>query len=273
MYLRVRPRPPLDQFVECLWRIDSEPSPHARERALPTGTVELVFNFEDTRMRIFASDSDREGQHFDGAVICGAQSSYFVLDSASPTSVMGVHFKPAGAAAFLGAPAGEFADRHVSLADVWGSRARELRDRLVEAKSEDARFAILEEALLTRIRRPLLPNPAVMHAVLRLIAEPTMLRVDALREDAGYSPKRFIGLFRDSVGLSPKLFSRIQRFQAAIAQLSGAQRVEWAQVAADGGFYDQSHLNREFRAFAGVTPGEYRPLSPDRASHTAVDDK
>ena len=77
-------------------------------------------------------------------------------------------------------------------------------------------------------------------------------------------------MFRDSVGLTPKLFSRIQRFQAVIGQLARGQRVEWAGVAADGGFYDQSHLNREFRAFAGVTPGEYRPVAPDRPSHVAV---
>lgn len=253
MLVRMRPRPPLDQFVECLWRMDAGASPHAQERALPTGTVELVFDL-------------RAGE----PIICGPHSSYFLLDTSVAISVMGVHFKPGGAAAFLGAPAGEFADRHVNLEDVWGSRANSLRDRLVDAPSESARFAMLEEALLARIRRPLLPHPAVAHAVLQLTKEPSLTRIADLRTDAGYSPKRFIELFRDSVGLTPKLFSRIQRFQAVIGQLAGGQRVEWAWVAADGGFFDQSHLNREFRAFAGVTPGEYRPVAPDRPSHVAV---
>ena len=116
MLVRMRPRPPLDQFVECLWRMDAGPSPHARERALPTGTVELVFDL-------------RAGE----PVICGPHSSYFELDTSVAISVIGVHFKPGGAAAFLGTPAGEFADRLVSLADVWGSRANGLRDRLVDA--------------------------------------------------------------------------------------------------------------------------------------------
>ena len=233
--------------------MDAGPSPHARERALPTGTVELVFDF-------------RAGE----PVICGPHSSYFELDTSVAVSVMGVHFRPGGAAAFLGAPAGEFANRHLSLGDVWGSRSNGLRDRLVDASSESARFAMLEEALLSRIRRPLLPHPVVAHAVMQLTSEPSIIRIANLRADAGYSPKRFIDLFRDSVGLTPKLFSRILRFQAVLGQLSSGQRVEWAAVAADGGFYDQSHLNREFQAFAGVTPGEYRPVAPDRPSHVAV---
>jgi AraC-like DNA-binding protein len=253
MLVRMRPRPPLDQFVECLWRMDAGPSPHARERALPTGTVELVFDL-------------RAGE----PVICGPQSSYFELDTSAAVSVLGVHFKAGGAAAFLGAPAGEFADRQMSLRDVWGSRANGLRDRLVDSSSESARFAMVEEALLSRMRRPLLPHPAVAYAVLQLTSEPSLARIGDLRADAGYSPKRFIELFRDSVGLTPKLFSRIRRFQAVLGQLTRGQQVEWAGVAADGGFYDQSHLNREFRAFAGVTPGEYQPVAPDRPSHVAV---
>ncbi len=238
--------------------MDAAASTHAHERALPTGTVELVFNLH-------------ANQQFGEAVICGPHASYFVLDTSVPSSVIGVHFKPGGAAAFLGAPAGEFADRHVDLSDVWGARARELRERLVEAGSEGPRFAMLEEALLARIRRPLLPHPAVAHAVLQLMTEPTLMKIEELRKDAGYSPKHFIELFRDSVGLAPKLFSRIRRFQGVLERLAGGERVEWAGVAADGGFYDQSHLNREFRAFAGTTPGEYRPLA-DRPNHVPVDE-
>jgi AraC-like DNA-binding protein len=250
--------------------MDSAASPHARERALPTGTVELVFNLGDGRMRIFADDSDAAGQTFDAAVICGPQSRYFVLDTSKPASVIGVHFKPGGAAAFLGAPAGEFADRHLGLDDAWGSRAADLRDRLLAADSDAASFAVLEQGLLARMRRPLLPHPAVVHALAQLAAEPTLSRIATLREEAGYSHKRFIELFRDSVGLTPKLFGRIQRFQSVLGLLTRGERVEWAGVAADGGFYDQSHLNREFRAFSGTTPGDYQPLGPDRPSHVAV---
>jgi AraC-like DNA-binding protein len=268
---RYKPMAPLDQFVDCLWYVHGFQSSHSRERALPTGTVELVFNLAEDQIKVCGDENDFEGQQFKGAVICGAQSSYFVLDPRQQNSVVGIHFRPGGAPAFLGAPGGEFSDRHVGLEDVWGpSRARELRARLIEATSPEAMFSLLEAALLARLRRPLLMNPAIAHALGQITAQPALSRIGQISDEAGYSAKRFIALFRDSVGLTPKVFCRIRRFQTVIHQINAGDRVDWAGVALDSGFYDQSHLNREFRAFTGLTPSEYRPLA-DRPNHVAIE--
>jgi AraC-like DNA-binding protein len=265
------PRPPLDGFVECLWEFDAHAVPHQRERALPTGTVELVISLGDDRMRLFRDDADQAGVQVRGSVICGAHSGYFVLDTSNPQPVIGVHFRPGGAAALFGGATQELTDRHTGLEDIWGAAAGQLRERLLEAATPAARFAILEGALLSRLRYPFL-HPAVAHGLRQLSAMPALARIRDLESETGYAPKRFIELFRNSVGLTPKVYSRIQRFQSVIGRLTRGQRVDWAAVAIDGGYCDQSHLNREFRAFSGLTPAEYLPVSTGRPSHVAVVD-
>ncbi len=267
-----RPGFPLGGFVDCFWHFDGYTASHKRERALPTGTVELVVNLDEDRIRVFRADDDFEGQRFHGSVVCGAQSGYFVLEPSHQMSVVGIHFRPGGAAAFLGAPAGEFTDRHLGLDDVWGAtQARALRERLLDAGSSGAMFTVLEQALLNRLRRPLLAHPAVAYALGPLTARPAVARIGEVQDKTGYGAKRFIELFRNSVGLTPKVYCRIMRFQAVIERLARGRRVEWATVALDGGYCDQSHLNREFRMLSGLTPSEYRPGDDDRPNHVPID--
>jgi AraC-like DNA-binding protein len=257
-----RPGPPLGAFVECLWYYDGSGRRHARERALPTGTIDLIFNLREDRIRSLP-----------GSVVAGAYAEYFTIDTSRPSEVIGVHFRPGGAAPFLGMPATELRDRHVALEDVWGPGARSLRERLLEAGSPEAMFVLLEVALLARVRsRPLLLHPAVAHALARLDAAPTLARVERVREETGYGAKRFIELFRDAVGLTPKVYSRVARFGRVVERLARGDRVEWADVAVASGYYDQPHLNREFRRFAGVTPTAYRPAPGGRVFHVVADD-
>ncbi len=267
-----RPGPPLGGFVDCFWYFDGYSPLYKRERALPTGTMELVVNLRDDQMRIFGNDADEHGQAFQGSVVCGIQSGYFVLDTAQETSVIGIHFRPGGAAPFLGVPADETADRHIGLEDIWGRRACLLRERLLESRSPESMFALLEQELLQCLARPLLPHPAVTHALRQLTAMPALARIGEVQRETGYGAKRFIELFRGAVGLTPKVYCRIQRFQAVIQLLVRGARVEWAGVALDGGYCDQSHLNREFRAFSGLTPTAYHPTADDRPNHVGIDE-
>lgn len=266
------PRAPLGGFVDRMWYYEDRAWPHRRELALPTGTISLIFNLSEDRVRNFASASDLEGRRFPGAIVSGAYSRHFVRDTSTPRTTVGVHFKPGGAAPVLGVPASEVADRHVALEDVWGARARALREGLLDAGSPDEVFAVLERALVARLHGPRLVHPAIAHALGRLDASPMLSRVDRVREETGYGAKRFIELFRDAVGLPPKVYSRVRRFGAVIDRLSRGARVEWAAVAAESGYCDQSHLNREFRRFAGITPTGYRPVDGTRAFHVALDD-
>ena len=266
-----RPGPPLDAYVECFWYFPSYSVEHDRERALPTGTTEIVLNLGQLPMRIFRDEHDRVGEHFDRSVICGPHSRYFVLDTANSGPVVGIHFRPGRATPFLGCAASELFNRNIALEDLWGSGTHEMHEQLfTSSRNLNQMFRSLEDTLLARLPEKHLVHPAVTYAVEKLVASSDLHSIRNVQDETGYSPKRFIELFNYSVGLTPKVFSRIQRFQAVIAQIAQGQRVEWAGVAVDSGYYDQSHLNREFRAFSGVTPAQYHPVSSQRPSHVSA---
>src|SRR5262245_20607203 len=152
MHYYVRePNPPLRGVVDHLWHLCDVPG-HARERVVPTGTLELVINLAEDEFRIYdAAGSGERCRRLRGAIVSGCYSTPFGIDTREHASVIGVHFRPGGAAGLLGAPPGELADVHLGLEDLWGRHATELRERLCEAPDLGLRFRILEEALLARL--------------------------------------------------------------------------------------------------------------------------
>jgi AraC-like DNA-binding protein len=261
-----RPGPPLDSLVDCFWLCERYVAPSAQERVLPSGTLDLVVNLEADRLRIHAAgDEDGPALALPGAALCGAHAAPFVIAASPTTSTLGVHFKPGGAFPFLDVPAGDLESRHVPLETLWGAGARALRDRLLEVTEPATRFKLLEQFLLGRARRPL-HRGLLLTTALDALEGPARLSVSEVNRRTGMSPKRLIALFRDQVGLTPKAFARVRRFQGALRGLARAD-TRGAALAAHLGYFDQAHLDREFRALAGVSPREWRAARSERPNH------
>lgn len=267
-----RPPAPLSAYVDLIWYYTGFSRGHAKERLLPTGTTELVINLHEDEVRTYDPDNlDRCIRH-PGSVVVGVHTRYFVLDTEEQTNVIGVHFKPGGAFPFLPPPAHELRDEHVDLEAIWGLEARFLRERLLAAATPEGKFAVLEQALLARLGRIPEPHGAVLHALRCIDGAPHLQTIAGLTERLGLRPKRFIQLFTEQVGLTPKVYCRIQRFQRVIAQVGQQRRVDWADVAAGCGYYDQAHFIRDFRAFSGLNPGTYLGLRGDYQNHVPIPD-
>jgi AraC-like DNA-binding protein len=230
-----------------------------KERILPSGTIELVINLRENEFRIYDPACPERYGRFPGAMVSGAYSSIFVIDTLEHASVIGAHFKPGGAFPFLDMPAGELADLHVDLETLWGRGiAIALRERLCAAPTPEQRFSILERALLSHLFRPLQHHHAVSTALHAFISSNDgNWMLGPLARRIGISQRRFIQVFSDEVGITPKLFCRIQRFHLALSALQGSGSVNWARIAAESGYFDQSHLIKDFVAFSGLTPADY----------------
>jgi AraC-like DNA-binding protein len=256
LYRSHTPAPPLSDFIDRFWLCSDAP-PHDRERILPSGTIELVVNLGEDEIRIYDPSHPDRSRRFSGAVVSGAYSEFFVINPLQHASILGVHFKPGGAFPFLGAPPGELADAHVDLETLWGPVARELRERLCSAATPTERFFLLEEALLSRLRRPPEHHGAVPVALDAFEPRGAVVRVRDVARCAGLSQRRFIQVFVAEVGMTPKLYCRVRRFQQARALVRKAAAPDWARVAVDCGYFDQSHLIRDFLAFSGLSPVDY----------------
>ncbi len=133
-YLTHKPAAPLSRFVDYLWSLSDAPR-HAQERIVATGTQELVINLQENAFDIRRAGEEAHAQRLSGAMVSGAYSRYFVIDTRAHASLLGVHFRAGGAGPVLGVPPGELADRHADLEVLWGGAARELRDQLGEASN------------------------------------------------------------------------------------------------------------------------------------------
>jgi AraC-like DNA-binding protein len=179
-------------------------------------------------------------------------------DAPDEQAILGVHFKPGGAPPLIGLPAGAFTDQHVPLRDIWGRSARTLHEQLAALHDPSERFTLLEHTLLRRLNTRLNEHSAVRVALDILTRTQGQAKTRDIANTVGLSQRRLIEVFDSRVGLTPKMFGRIRRFQNAVQQSQNGSGTDWAQLAHECGYFDQSHLIRDFSAFAGVSPAEFR---------------
>lgn len=234
------PAPPLSAFVSVLWHASDWNPPHSRERHMPDGSAGLIIPLR----------SDRRGR-LPPAIISGPRSESFVMTTAgTPRTMIGAQFTHGGAAAFFDVPIVHLLNTHAALDDVADS-AR-LQERLMELSTPEARLEGLAAWLCDRMLRQPAPEDAIVWAV-RQLGQPQK-RVAAVSGEIGRSSRWFIGRFASVVGLTPKVFSRVQRFQSALRQLHGRVPLRLADVAVSSGYYDQAHLIHDFQRLAGMSP-------------------
>lgn len=252
------PAAPLNDFVDYFWLVEKGSAPR-KELILPSGTVELVVNLREDQIRIHDPARLEEYERFSGALISGTYSAPFACDGAQHEAMFGVHFKPGGAFPFLGASACALANAHADLADLWGRQAAELRERLCRAATPRERFRTAEAHLTARLRLGVARHSAVTAALGLFGEEGGALSVRDAAARVGFSQRHFIELFTAQVGLSPKLFCRLQRFQRALTLARRTvHETTWADVAAECGYFDQSHLIRDFQDFSRMAPTLFR---------------
>jgi AraC-like DNA-binding protein len=247
------PHPILRPFVEVLWASTPEGPITARERMLPAVSAHLVIRLGGKPLRLFAEDADAVGTTISHSIVGGVRDAAYLKDSSDPAPAVGVVFRPGATGAFLGAPTDSFAGAHTPLDAFWGNAVESLRDELNETTDLEQRLVILEHALLRRLPRIRGVDPAIVQAALLLERRPVGKVAAAL----DWSHRHFIARFSDAVGLSPKRYARLLRFGRVLLRLE-QKETGLAEIAQDAGYADQAHFNRDFRDFAGISPGEYR---------------
>lgn len=246
------PGQPLSNHVALLWACAAYGG--TRERVLPSGTCELVITL----------DGDRSP-----GIVCGAHSEPFVIDAGARPMLIGVHFRPGGAGPFLGVPASEVSNARISLDTLWNS-AFDLKEQLLQARTWAARFRILERILQARLRDPPRRHAAVAFALQSIDAAPCMRTIGWLTDRIGLSRRRLIELFSAEVGLTPKLYSRVRRFQRVLSEVEHGEAIDWPDIAQACGYYDQAHFISDFGAFSGLSPTAYVRLRGPQRNHVPL---
>lgn len=272
MFVEHHPAGPLGLHIESIWFAAREALPHRRERALPTGRVDIVIPLQQDGVLRYDSLDAAQPRLLRGGVVVGVHDRFFVRGTGGASTVIGVHFRPGGAAAFFGGALPDLRNRTAPLEAVWGRAASDLREQLLAARTVGQKIALVEQALLARRAEPTEGDRMVALALDAFSRDPASARVDVVQEASGCSPQRFNRCFEAAVGITPKRYARVLRFTALLPRLARPGLRDGARLAAEGGYSDQSHLIHEFVRLAGMTPGDYRPVQADRPSHVAIDD-
>lgn len=270
LYLEHIPAAPLSEFIHALWYARAPQVAHRRERVLPTGRVQVILNL--ARDFLLDCPDGASDLRMPPALVVGARSVYEIVDTSDMADLIGIVFAQGGFSPFARDAVDLFSNRSVPLEDVWGARSRCLRDWLREMDSPRLRLIRLESFLRERyasdyLRRAPSGRGAVLFALNRFESEPSMTTVRDVARETGWSERRFSQVFREEVGLSPKVWCRVRRFQRAVRLLHAGADVPWAELALDCGFYDQSHFANEFRAFSGIDATTYSAHRTQWANH------
>ena len=210
-----------------------------------------------------------------GSHVIGAMTAVRMTSPGNPLLQIGAYLRAGKARLFTGVPACELTDRIVALEDLWGFDATALEADLFEAQGDTRRIDRLESAFLRRAivgqSQDIDKNLQRLSAsILRLQGQ---LTVKGMAEQAGVSRQYLTRAFRDHIGVTPKMYCRLARFQAALAYASGNENVDWADAAVRMGYTDQSHMIAEFREFSGLAPTmltRQRCFHPFRESRSEV---
>jgi AraC-like DNA-binding protein len=236
-----------------------------RQREPPSTGVVLVFGLGPELRLVDPADPARPPIRL-GSFVGGPDDACAVIEHDGEMRGVQVDLTPLAARMIFGVPMHELAHRVVSLEDVFGAEARLFEERLFEAPTWSRRFDLIESALAVRLEAAESPPPDVEWAWRRLRSTRGRIRIEALAAELGCSRKHLATRFREHVGLPPKLFARVLRFSHAVEVLTSSSGATVADVAAACGYYDQAHMDRDFREFAGTTPSAYADDPRDRVT-------
>lgn len=252
-YCEYPPSAALAPFVKCFWSLESDEEAHERERIFPDGSIELILHYRDLFRKY-----DEAGNFVvqPKSFFHGQLKRYFELQATGKIGIFSVRFHPAGLRPFVPFSIDDITDDTVPTSAAWGEKAAQLETDLLAAQTTDQRIALMETFLLGQLKREQVDS-IVEKSVERIIEQSGITSVDEIAQQQTIGKRALERRFQQSVGLSPKLFARIIRFNYALQLIEKRDFSNFTTVAYEGGFYDQAHFIKDFQDLTGLNPKQY----------------
>ncbi|GAA0534464.1 helix-turn-helix transcriptional regulator [Chitinophaga japonensis] len=267
-YQLIKPGNRLQPYVQCYWLMDSEVPVELEDTIYPGGFMEMVFNLGNV---IWRSTADNAFQTDPPIELVGQITRPMPIKGKGRNILLGIRFYPHTAACFLDEELHVFNDRVSNLGDVLGGPVKTLHQQLLDVPGLPERILLIENFLLKRLsanERKAGKAPLLAQIVQDMERNAFAAPIGMLAARYGITPRYLQKLFLQHIGVTPKLYSQIHRFQRSLRHMR-KQEDSLTAIAYDCGYADQSHFIREFRSFAGTTPSAFsaasRPVNEDAA--------
>ena len=248
---------PLAQYIEAIFHYKHYiPADHSIQRVVPTGHLFLLFELDGFTRHTFDTESLTSIQTFQNVWVSGMHRHHIAISAHEKSEMLVVQFKAHGAFPFFHFPIEQLNEQVVAAETVLDQSILQLRNQLVGNSTSMDKFALVENWLQSRFQVKKVPPATLLTTIQQLQQEPAT-NFQQVIEAYPNTPKHLITQFKKYVGLTPKYYQRILRFQEILQKIQHKEKITWTTIAYSCGYADQSHFIKEFKHFSGFNPKEF----------------
>lgn len=248
--------PPIDAYIESMFHYKDFMPDHSIERVVPTGHIFILFELDGIPRNTYDNETLEPKETFEEVWISGMHSNYISISAHPESEMFVIQFKPYGAYPFFHFPVQNLNEQVLPGEAVFGEEILQLRKKILDRETSDKKFAIAEEWLTERFDNGKTPSKKFLEILKKLQNEPAA-KLNGLAQHYPYTQKHLIDQFKKFIGLTPKYYHRINRFNDILKKIQDEENIKWSEIAYLLGYSDQSHFIKEFKHFSGFNPEEF----------------
>lgn len=255
-FCKFTPSIQLQNYIQCFWIIARKDKLHSPiiNRVAPDGGVGIIFNFGSS---FYCSNQNESYDCNDRSIITGTTRNSVKMCFNGEINALGIRFHPGGAYPFIQIPIHELTDHVISLNDIDIQISETHFSIIANATKPEHKISLLQNLLLSRLVDFNYKEPLLFRSIALIQKHEGLIKVEEIAKRLGMSRRNCERKFKTYVGLTPKMFSRIVRIQAARLRIKTKNDSSLTEVGYETGFYDQAHFIREFKSIMNLTPKEY----------------
>ncbi|MBK7223493.1 MAG: AraC family transcriptional regulator [Saprospiraceae bacterium] len=264
----------LEKHIESILYFKGLIPDHSIERIVPTGHVFIVFELDNIPRNTFDNKTLEPLHTFSKAWVSGTHKNYLSISAHQNSEMLVIQFKPAGSYPFLHCSVQELNDKVVSADELFGKEIIELRDKILLAENPQAKFNLASRWLENRFDKKK-EAPEYLRAFMERLQKEPVSNLKKVINSYPATQKQLIEHFKKYVGLTPKYYNRILRFNEILKKIHEKEKVSWTDVAYNCDYSDQSHFIKEFFLFSGFNPQEFIKMefNKDQTNFFPIDRK
>jgi AraC-like DNA-binding protein len=247
---------PLHNYIESIFHFKDFIPDHSIERVVPTGHLFIIFELDGFKRNTFDNETLEPNNTFTKVWISGMHKNYISISAHQKSEMFVIQFKPFGAHPFFHFPIQDLNEKVIPAEEIFGDEILKIREQILSKETSEEKFLIAETWLNSRFDKTKIP-PSELLVALEKIQTESVANYTTIIESYPKTQKHFIDQFKKYIGLTPKYFQRILRFNEILQQIHKNEEIDWAQIAYQCEYSDQSHFIKEFKHFSGFNPQKF----------------
>ncbi len=252
------PSAALSPYVQSIFHYKHFMPDHSIERVVPDGHIYLIFELDGIERNTFDNENLKPNAKYTRAWLSGLHKHYISISAHEDSEMFVIQFKPGGLHPFLNKSVSDVNDSVIPAQELFGEKVLTLRKDLLKDNEDDKKMFVLAETFLFDIASfEQSAARTLVEQIVQAIQKNSASQLQDIVTQAGYSQKQAIHVFKQHVGLTPKAYQRILRFNEILPLVMEKKSIAWGDICSDCYYYDQSHFIREFKAFCGYSPQDF----------------